>query len=127
MRALLLAKCPRCRRGNMFVKGLGAYPFVGQMHAHCPHCGLRFEREPGQWQGAMYTGYAISVATMVSCFVAVYVLGQDPATWVYIATTVMVTLLLAPLNYRYSRVMMMHWFAGVTYDPEAEAGRKQGA
>ncbi len=111
----------------MFVKGLDAYPFIGQMHTYCPHCGLRFEREPGLWQGAMYTGYAISVATMVGCFVAVYVLGQDPATWVYISTTVVVTLLLAPLNYRYSRVMMMHWFAGIDYDPEAEAGRRHGA
>ncbi len=31
------------------------------MHERCPACGLRYEREPGYFLGAMYFSYAISI------------------------------------------------------------------
>jgi len=36
------------------------------MHERCPACGLRFEREPGYFLGAMYIGYGLALATIVT-------------------------------------------------------------
>lgn len=30
------------------------------MHAHCPHCGLKFEREPGFFLGSIYVNYGLT-------------------------------------------------------------------
>jgi hypothetical protein len=30
------------------------------MHATCPHCGLRFEREPGFFLGSIYINYGLT-------------------------------------------------------------------
>src|SRR5690606_28453706 len=55
--AALKARCPRCRTGALFVGntyGKGSQ----KMHANCPHCNLRYEREPGYFYVAMFVSYA---------------------------------------------------------------------
>lgn len=126
MNAILAARCPRCHKGAMFVKPITAYPFLAEMHEDCPYCGLHFEREPGFYQGAMYVGYALSVALVIACGIAVTVLADDAPAWVYVTVTVASALVLAPLNFRYSRVLMLHLFGDVKFDPEAAAGRIKG-
>ena len=44
--------CPRCLEGAVF---FGFYA----MNPTCPHCGLRFEREPGYFLGAMMVAYFV--------------------------------------------------------------------
>ena len=34
------------------------------MHERCPECGLKFEREPGYFLGAMYIGYGLALASV---------------------------------------------------------------
>lgn len=51
-------KCPRCGIGPLF-EGLFS------MHAHCPICGLKFEREQGYFVGAIYINYAATVTIAV--------------------------------------------------------------
>jgi hypothetical protein len=41
----------------------------------------------------------------------------DPSEWVYIGTVIGIMILLAPLNYRYSRILYLHLFGGIKYDP----------
>jgi len=53
-RALRL-RCPRCGRGALWARAF-------TMHAACSVCGLRYEREPGYFVGAIYVNYAITVA-----------------------------------------------------------------
>jgi uncharacterized protein (DUF983 family) len=54
-------RCPRCGTGNLYTK-----PF--KMLAHCPHCGLKYEREQGYFVGAIYINYAATVAIAVPGF-----------------------------------------------------------
>lgn len=115
--AIASNKCPRCRRGPVFMYGAFNYLKFTSMHRECPVCNLHYEIEPGFFQGAMYTGYAISVAIVITCFVAIYVLGNNPETWVYISITVAVALMLAPINFRYSRLSFLHLFSGIKYEP----------
>ncbi len=86
------------------------------MHHQCPHCGVRLEPEPGFYQGAMYVGYGISVAFIVAIGLVLYVAG-NPSEWVYIGVVMMFMLLVAPLNFRYSRIIYLYLFGGIKFDP----------
>lgn len=57
--AVLHQRCPRCREGPLFRAPLWRGLFA--MYESCPSCGLRFEREPGYFLGAMYFSYALSI------------------------------------------------------------------
>lgn len=81
----------------------------------CPSCGVRLEPEPGFYQGAMYVGYAFTVAMLVIIGIILYFLG-DPSEWVYIGVIIGIMILLAPLNYRYSRIVYLYLFGGIEYD-----------
>ncbi len=89
-----------------------------RMHADCPHCGLHYEVEPGFFWGAMYVNYAFTVAIFISSFVAMKVLA--PAAPVYYTIALMLGLIggLFPLLNRYARVLMLHWFGGVRFEPD---------
>jgi hypothetical protein len=114
-KALLHAKCPQCRQGDMFVHPLTNLSKFNQMNMRCPHCQVGLEPEPGFYQGAMYVGYALTVAVTAMVFIVVFLLNitsmWTPAVWV-IATMV----LLIPVNYRYSRVLYLYMFGGLKYD-----------
>lgn len=109
--AMLHAKCPKCRRGNMF-KG-NMYNFGGNtMHETCPRCGLHFEIEPGYFYAAMYVSYAFNVAEAVTIAMATYTLtGNMESPWLYLVLILGGCFLLAPFNYRYSRVILLYWLS----------------
>jgi len=109
--AVVSAKCPRCRRGDLFKNSM--YGFAPQkMYENCPHCGLRYEIEPGYFYAAMYVGYAINVALGVTVGFATYFITQeDQSPWIYIIVILLASVLLAPLNFRYSRVILLHWLS----------------
>ena len=115
--ALLQGKCPRCREGTIFSYPTGRLSKFNVMNEVCPNCGVRLEPEPGFYQGAMYVGYGFTVAIMTIIGVALYVLG-DPSEWVYIGIIIGVMIVLAPLNYRYSRIFYLFLFGGIKYRPE---------
>lgn len=110
-RAMFQGRCPRCRRGKMFLGAM--YSFRGNnMHEHCPHCGLRFEIEPGYFYAAMYVSYALNVAEAVTLGVATAVLsGGSESPWLYLGVILGGCFLLAPFNYRYSRILLLYWLS----------------
>ena len=114
--ALLHGKCPRCREGSIFTYPASNIARFNIMNATCPCCGVRLEPEPGFYQGAMYVGYAFTVAVLVTMGIILYFLG-DPSEWVYIGVIVGIMILLAPLNYRYSRIVYLYFFGGIKYNP----------
>jgi uncharacterized protein (DUF983 family) len=111
--ALLHCKCPRCRNGKMFRHPWYALTRFHLMHSHCPWCGIGLEPEPGFYQGAMYVSYGFTVAGIATVGVLLYLLGH-PSPRVYVGVSVTMLVVLAPLNYRYSRVLYLYWFGGLT-------------
>ena len=85
------------------------------MNERCPHCNLRFEREPGYFLGAMYFSYAISLPSgCLLLFVVWYLTG-----WTFyqsFAATFAIYLPFVPLIFRYSRVLWLHWDRAI--DPD---------
>ena len=102
-------KCPRCRIGNMFKAPLLSFKSK-KMHEQCPHCNLKYEKEPGYFYVVMYVSYAFVVAELVTSCVATYILtGNLESPWLYLSVAIAVSIILAPFNYRYSRVVLMYW------------------
>ena len=114
--AALHAKCPKCRRGDMFKNKM--YLSSQKMNETCPHCGFKFEIELGYFYVAMFVSYAFNVAQMVIAGVGTYLLTGSNNPWLYIGILFGVAFLLSPINFRYSRVVLLYWLTpGVHYEP----------
>ncbi len=92
-----------------------------KMNKNCPSCDLHFEREPGFWYGAMYVSYMLSVAIFVTTWVAMYLIA-DPSLSAYIWGVLIISAITYPINFRYSRLIFLHVFAGFKYDPSIRKG-----
>ena len=58
----LRLRCPCCGCGLLFKTAF-------RMHDHCSGCDERFEREPGQWFGAVYINLGLTLGLVVTGFV----------------------------------------------------------
>ncbi|WP_317040306.1 DUF983 domain-containing protein [Pedobacter insulae] len=94
------------------------------MNEYCPHCGLKFEREPGYFYVAMFVSYAMNVAEMITISVAAYVFGltlEYENLWYFVAILIGASVIFSPFNYRYARMILLYWLSpGLHYEP----GRK---
>ena len=99
--ALTAGRCPRCRRGRIFRGRLA-------MHAACPVCSLRFEREPGYFTGAMYVSYILAVPVMAACTGLVYLVAPNLSFEATIGVAALLLLPFAPLLFRASRILWIH-------------------
>ena len=120
--AFIHAKCPRCRKGDIFSGN--AYAFrLQRTNDNCPVCNLKFEREPGFFYVAMFVSYAMSVAEIISIGIASYVFGLPliyENLWYYFGIIVSGVILLSPINYRYSRVVLLHYLTpGLHFEPKS--------
>jgi len=108
---MLTAKCPRCRRGNMFEGG--AYQFgSNRIRLDCPNCRLFFEIEPGYFYAAMYVSYAMNVGEGIGLALVTWLItGNDDSPWLYLTIIISGLLTLAPLNFWYSRVILLYWLS----------------
>ncbi len=119
-------KCPRCRRGDMFINK-SAYRKLSLKHIfampnECPVCGQKFDLEPGFWVGTSYVSYALTVAMSVATFVAWYVIigfsikDGDNRIYYCLATNAAILLLAQPWLMRLSRVLYIRFF--ISYDKD---------
>jgi uncharacterized protein (DUF983 family) len=54
-------RCPCCGYGSLFSSAF-------TMNDHCSACDEKFEREPGQWFGAIYINLALTTAVILTGF-----------------------------------------------------------
>ncbi len=94
------------------------------MPTHCEVCGLRFEREPGFYDGAMYISYAFSVALTIIVGFSIYFIFDNPDMWVFMTAIISIVLLLFTTMFRYSRILYLHGFGGIEYDATLDVSEK---
>ena len=120
----LLNKCPRCRQGDLFINS-NPYQFKGQvtkMHEHCPVCHQPTEIEVGFYYGTGYVSYALSIALLVTTYVAWKVLIgmtfsiDDNRIFYWMGTAFVLLFAIQPLLMRLSRSLWLSWF--VKYEPD---------
>jgi uncharacterized protein (DUF983 family) len=113
LEAILHQLCPRCRRGRIFVKSiLFGWP---RMHERCSSCGLKFEREPGYFLGAMYLSYGLALIVIV----AIAAILWAATHWSLEKVTIWAILLflpMAPVLTLFSRVLWIYLDQAI--DPE---------
>lgn len=114
--AIIRAKCPKCRRGNLFPVFIMSYRRLSDINQTCPNCKETLVPEPDFYYGAMYISYAFSVALVVTVMVALNVLFQRPALSIYLGAVVVANVLLLPLMLRYSKVLYLYAMGRITYD-----------
>jgi uncharacterized protein (DUF983 family) len=95
-------RCPRCHEGDFFV----AHPYnlkkVGDLHAHCPKCNLKYEKEIGFYFGAMYVSYGMGVALFVIMWLGFNLFFPTASTALQILVISAVSLLVGPYFYALS-------------------------
>lgn len=125
-KALWNAKCVRCRKGDMFKPGLTSQT----MYKRCFYCDLFYERHPGYFWVSMFVSYAMGVAEIITLSVATFVLsGGSENVYLYLVIILSAIVLLAPFNFRYSRVLHMYFLdPGLKYEPKfSEKSHRENA
>lgn len=107
---MLFLKCPKCHETDLFNNG--TYKFEGffEMPDRCPNCGQKFDLEPGFYYGAMYVSYGVSVAWLISVFVAMVVLYPAFSLEFYLITGIGSLIALSPYFFRLSRAIWINFF-----------------
>ncbi|RYZ32208.1 MAG: DUF983 domain-containing protein [Sphingobacteriales bacterium] len=108
-------KCPRCRKGNLFVsRNPYKLKVVTQMPEHCPVCGQETELEPGFYYGTGFVSYGLSVLFSVISFIlwalTIGVSFRDDRVFWWMGINIAVTILIQPLLMRLSRSIWIAFF-----------------
>ena len=111
-------KCPRCQKGDFFVKPAG-FRFKDNLktHENCSNCGLKYMIEPSFFYGAMYVSYAITVAMAVAVFVICQLF--DLSLVASLISILVVLILANPFVMRVSRLLYINMF--IRFKPEEDA------
>ena len=104
LKALLLTRCPRCKRGPIFPPLPAG---IWAVNDACPACGLPILREAGYFLGAMYVSYGLAVLTILPVSLVLALWLEWPLATVMIVVVVL-TLVSVPLLLRYSRAIWLH-------------------
>ncbi len=105
--------CPRCRAGAIYRVPL--WRGLLAMHPECPVCGLRFEREPGYFLGAMYFSYVLSIPPVLALVLIIWRITR----WqfdVVVLSAFLAWLPFVPAVTRWARVFWIH--LDRHFDPE---------
>ncbi len=113
IQAIFGCKCPRCREGSLFENPPVLYKKFGKMPVTCKVCGLRFEKEPGFFFGAMYISYFLSVGVVLALAVLLRYFGGNPEPGVYVLASLLPLLLLYPLIFQQSRSIYLYLIRGL--------------
>ncbi|SJZ83170.1 DUF983 domain-containing protein [Sediminibacterium ginsengisoli] len=117
--SLLQNKCPRCRRGDLFVRSsaydLKQYRFM-QMHGNCPVCNQVVDIEVGFYYGTGFVSYALAIALSVASFIAWWVLVgvslEDNRVFWWLGVNALLLVVMQPLLMRLSRTLWLWFFVG---------------
>lgn len=110
---IVTAKCPACRKGEMFQYPAYRVDKLTMVNHRCPVCAQDFRQEPGFYFGAMYVSYALNIAIMVTCGVAYEVLFDPDENWKIMLSVFIPAIVLIPLTFRISRSIYLYTFGKI--------------
>jgi uncharacterized protein (DUF983 family) len=115
--SIFKSKCPKCNEGKFFVSHPYDLSKVGDIHEHCDKCGLKYEKEPGFYYGAMYVAYALGVALFVTFWVSFNLFFENISLAWQIGSIIVGTIVLSPYIYALSKIIWANLF--IKYDKDA--------
>jgi hypothetical protein len=63
----------------------------------------------------------VAIFAIIGSFL--FIFFNDPDIFIYVMVTLMTILVLFPLLFRYSRVVYLHVFGGIRYNPDVQKSR----
>lgn len=124
--SLLTMRCPRCRRGDLFIHS-NPYKkispkYVLDMPEHCSVCRQQFDMERGFWYGTGYVSYGLTVVVSLATFILWWILvgvgSRDNRILWWLLSNGILLVLLQPWLMRLSRAIYIYIF--VKYDADYE-------
>ena len=109
LRKILTGKCPKCGKGNVFQDSILKYN-LGKMNAECSECKLSFSKEPGFYWGAMFVSYGLAVIEIILCYLFYISFINNQMGNNFLWMIVAVILVLAPFNFKLSRIIWLYIF-----------------
>jgi uncharacterized protein (DUF983 family) len=99
-RAMLMQKCPRCEKGNMF-QG------IFKMNETCPHCQLKFEREEGYYSMAIVFANFLYALVVAPTLLTMTTLNEP--VWDIVLILGSFSLISIPIIFRAARSIWLHF------------------
>ena len=81
--------CPRC--------GQPAFSSYFRLLERCDRCGLRFEREPGYWVGALIINTTVVFASFLLVFIGGIALTWPDMPWAFLGVLTVATMAILPM------------------------------
>ena len=103
---MINCRCPHCRMGKVFVGSPYAIK-KRRVNEICPYCGQYFEIEPGYFYAAMYISYFMMMFEGGLSGWLLFEVTKSEAKGLFLAVILLVTLSLSPINFRYSRLILL--------------------
>ena len=112
--SILKMRCPKCNKGRFYESHPYNLKKIGEVKKECNHCNLKYDMEPGFFQGSYYVSYGLGVALFVAIFVLKMLILPDLAYLSTLILMVVVLLILAPLLFALSKIIWINLF--VSFD-----------
>ena len=112
--SILKMRCPKCNKGRFYESHPYNLKKIGEVKKECNNCNLKYDMEPGFFQGSYYVSYGLGVALFVAIFVLKMLILPDLAYLSTLILMVVVLLVLAPLLFALSKIIWINLF--VSFD-----------
>jgi uncharacterized protein (DUF983 family) len=108
--SILKMRCPKCNKGRFFKSHPYNLKKIGEVKKECNNCNLKYDMEPGFFQGSYYVSYSLGVALFVAIFVLKMLILPDLAYLSTLILMVVLLLILAPLLFALSKIIWINLF-----------------
>jgi len=108
--SILKMRCPKCNKGRFYESHPYNLKKIGEVKKECNHCNLKYDMEPGFFQGSYYVSYGLGVALFVAIFVLKMLILPDLAYLSTLILMVVLLLILAPLLFALSKIIWINLF-----------------
>lgn len=103
-------KCPQCHEGDFFVSKPYDIKNAGKIFDSCSNCGLKYEKEPGFYYGAMYVSYGLQVILFVFFYSLFSLFFPNFSIGWQIVIIILASLIVAPFVYALSKIIWINLF-----------------
>jgi|TARA_B110000908_G_scaffold116859_1_gene136957 uncharacterized protein (DUF983 family) len=108
--SILKMRCPRCNKGRFYESHPYNLKKIGEVKKECNNCNLKYDMEPGFFQGSYYVSYGLGVALFVAIFILKMLILRDLDYLSTLILMVLVLLILAPLLFALSKIIWINLF-----------------
>ena len=108
--SILKMRCPKCNKGRFYESHPYNLKKIGEVKKECNNCNLKYDMEPGFFQGSYYVSYGLGVALFVAIFILKMLILPDLAYLSTLILMVVLLLILAPLLFALSKIIWINLF-----------------